>query len=59
MIARILSVSALCLLLAGCDDSKNPLSDPQTSEPDERLAGVWRLKPVGIWGVNGGEMKMR
>ena len=32
---------AACLAAAGCDDSKNPLSDPQTSKADERLAGVW------------------
>ena len=31
---------AACLLASGCD-SKNPLSDPQTSKADERLAGVW------------------
>ena len=33
-----------CLLMAGCDDSKTPLSDPQTSKADMRLAGVWRLR---------------
>jgi hypothetical protein len=33
----------LCLFLTGCDDSKNPLSDPTTSEPDKRLDGVWQL----------------
>ncbi len=32
------------LLLAGCDDSTNPLSPPTTSKPDERLVGVWRLR---------------
>jgi hypothetical protein len=32
---------AACLCASGCD-SKNPLSDPQTSKADERLAGVWR-----------------
>jgi hypothetical protein len=32
---------AACLFASGCD-SKNPLSDPQTSKADERLAGVWR-----------------
>ena len=32
---------AVCLLAFGCD-SKTPLSDPQTSKADERLAGVWR-----------------
>ena len=33
---------AVCLFASGCDDSKNPLSDPQTSKADERLVGVWR-----------------
>jgi hypothetical protein len=42
MIARLSLVSALCLLLTGCGDSKNPLSDPQASKPDERLVGAWR-----------------
>jgi hypothetical protein len=32
----------VCLLLIGCDDSKHPLSDPNTSKPDNRLVGVWR-----------------
>jgi hypothetical protein len=32
---------AACLFASGCD-SKNPLSDPQKSKVDERLAGVWR-----------------
>jgi hypothetical protein len=36
-------VPVVLLPLTGCDDSKNPLSDPQTSKPDERLVGVWRL----------------
>jgi hypothetical protein len=42
MKSRILLLLAVCLLAAGCDDSKNPLSDPQKSKPDTRLAGVWR-----------------
>ncbi len=33
-----------CLLAAGCDDSKTPLSDPTAAKPDARLAGVWRLQ---------------
>ena len=32
---------AVCLFASGCDDSKNPLSDPQTSKADERLVGMW------------------
>jgi hypothetical protein len=32
---------AACLCATGCDDSKNPLSNPQTSKADERLIGVW------------------
>jgi hypothetical protein len=31
---------AVCLCASGCD-SKNPLSDPQTSKADERLVGEW------------------
>lgn len=34
----------VCVLLSGCDDSKNPLSDPQASRPDDRLTGVWRSR---------------
>ncbi len=34
----------LCLFAAGCDDSKNPLSDPKTAKIDQRLAGVWRMR---------------
>jgi hypothetical protein len=37
-------VLAILLLLAGCEDSSTPLSDPTTSTPDERLVGVWRLR---------------
>lgn len=43
MDARTILGFVLCLLLTGCLVSKNPLSDPQTSKPDERLVGVWRL----------------
>jgi hypothetical protein len=43
---RWLAIPAVLLFLAGCENSKNPLSDPTTSKPDERLIGVW-------W--NGGE----
>ena len=32
------------LLLLGCDDSKNPLSDVEKSKTDPRLSGVWRLQ---------------
>ena len=42
---------AMCLLASGCvPESKNPLSDPQTSKTDERLVGVWRAQ-----GDNGSE----
>jgi hypothetical protein len=37
------TVLALCLILTGCGDSKNPLSDPTTSKADKRLLGVWKL----------------
>lgn len=33
---------AVCLLLIGCNDSRNPLSDPKISKADEQLIGVWR-----------------
>jgi hypothetical protein len=39
--------SVVCLLASGCEDSKNPLSDPQTSKADERLMGVWRGENEG------------
>jgi hypothetical protein len=38
-----LFVAAVCLFGTSCD-SKNPLSDPAKSQPDPRLAGLWRLK---------------
>jgi hypothetical protein len=31
------------LFLASCNDTKNPLSDPQQSKADAALLGVWRL----------------
>jgi len=34
---------AVCLCASGCD-SHNPLSDPQKSKADERLAGVWWIR---------------
>jgi hypothetical protein len=43
-IRLFLSMAVVCLFLSGCDDSKNPLSDPQKSKPDSRLAGVWRVR---------------
>jgi hypothetical protein len=42
MNARTVLGLALCLMLTGCPDSKNPLSDLTTSKPDERLFGVWQ-----------------
>jgi hypothetical protein len=41
-ILQLFSLAALCLLLTSCFDSKTPLSDPEKSKGDERLAGVWR-----------------
>jgi len=36
---------AFCLLLASCTtDSVNPLSSPDTAQPDQRLLGDWRGK---------------
>ena len=40
----LLVVAALSLLLTSCFDTKNPLSDPQKSKPDDRLTGVWRFR---------------
>ena len=41
---RLLSMAATCLLFTSCIDSSVPLSDPNTSKADERLAGNWRLR---------------
>lgn len=41
---QLLSLASLCLLLTSCIDSKVPLSDPDKSKADERLAGVWRFE---------------
>ena len=38
------TLSVVGLLAVGCDDSKHPLSDPNNSKPDARLAGVWRAR---------------
>ncbi len=43
-ISVLVSMAAACLLFTSCADSKFPLSDPGSSEPDERLAGVWRQR---------------
>jgi hypothetical protein len=43
----ILASLAACLLFAGCDDSKNPLSDAEKSKPDMSLAGLWRETAKG------------
>ena len=37
-----LVIPTVFLLLTGCDDSTNPLSDPQNVTADEGLVGVWR-----------------
>lgn len=42
MFRKLALVLAACLLASGCDDSVNPLSDPDTSKVDERLIGLWR-----------------
>lgn len=39
---RAVLAVALMFFLAGCDDSKNPLSNPKTAKPDDRLIGLWR-----------------
>ena len=43
----LLFVAAFSLLLTSCFDTKNPLSDPQKSKADDRLAGVWRFRGDG------------
>jgi hypothetical protein len=43
MKSRAILALTVCLLSSGCDDTKNPLSDPQTSKADEQLIGVWRI----------------
>jgi hypothetical protein len=43
----LLLVAAFSLLLTSCFDTKNPLSDPQKSKPDDRLSGVWRFRGDG------------
>ena len=43
----LLLVAAFSLLLTSCFDTKHPLSDPQTSKADDRLAGVWRFRGDG------------
>ncbi len=40
----LMSLVVLCLLLTSCSDSTVPLSDPDKSKVDERLAGVWRVE---------------
>ncbi len=42
MKSRMFLLLTVCLLASGCDDSTSPLSDPQKSKPDARLAGLWR-----------------
>jgi len=37
-------IVAILLLASGCEDSKNPLSSPETSKVDQRLLGVWRYQ---------------
>ena len=43
-VCPLLLVAAFSLLLTSCFDTKNPLSDPQKSKPDDRLSGVWRFR---------------
>jgi hypothetical protein len=43
-ILTVVSMTAFCLLLTSCFDSKTPLSDPHKSKSDDRLIGVWRFR---------------
>ena len=45
----VLVCVTLCLFAAGCDDSKNPLSDPKTAKIDQRLAGVCACGTQTTW----------
>ena len=38
-ILQLLPMAAMCLLFTSCIDSSVPMSDPNTSKADERLAG--------------------
>lgn len=40
----LLLIAVACLLFASCEDSRNPLSDPEKAELDAKLPGVWRLR---------------
>lgn len=42
--AMLRLLAAAFLLLTGCAESENPLSDPLKTKPDARLAGVWRVQ---------------
>ena len=37
----------LFMLLSGCDEFKNPLSDPNSNETDQSLVGVWTVSTEG------------
>lgn len=39
---RSVAMALVCLLLSSCEDSKNPLSDPEKAAPDAEFVGVWR-----------------
>jgi len=43
MKSRMMVLLATLLLVAGCEDSKNPLSDPQSAKLETKLLGVWLL----------------
>jgi hypothetical protein len=71
--ASRISLFSLILLIAGCTtiSSENPLSDPETSKPDEKLFGEWTpkekqtdtyfrlsIKKMGAPGYPAGVMKL-
>ncbi len=41
---QVILILVGAVVCTGCVDSKVPLSDPQTAQPDSRLIGVWRVK---------------
>jgi hypothetical protein len=39
----LFALAGVCLLMASCVDSKEPISDPQKAKVDPALSGVWRI----------------
>ena len=39
--------AGICLSMASCIDSKNPISDPEKAKVDQKFLGVWRMADKG------------